>query len=398
MSMDSIKQLDELLKRAGLGKAAEETQEVVKDPVEAQTNVGKEMTEAEDKGDPSYTQAASSEGENLEYIPKVPANEIPVGGTDEAVDVKANGMKITELMDEPKTAGQKALDNLMKSLSKKAEDAKAAKDEVEIKEVGVEGAPVDSAYNLNDAPPCDKEDTAHPEGPKDDLPAGVKEAAMRNIGKIAASLHGIHKYAAIRSQVHDALSKAASVGEVGKTGLPYPTGCQTLVKFASAMKDPAKQGEFLEYMGAIQKNAAFNQMLQKVAMKKRAEDIEAVMGNQGVDEAQAAAMLDQALAEDPELQQELAAELNGEALGALADAEVDNAALEEAAAEAGVTPEDIEELAGEIQEIADEAGVEPEVIAEQLVTELGGDGSAVAEEVPAEEAAEETKTASRRTF
>ena len=396
MSMDSINRLSDLLKEAGLNKTAEETQKVIKDPVAAQTNIGADMTNAEEEGNPNYDQVATPEGKNMDNMPSQPSNAIPAGSTDDPVNTAANGLKITELMDEPKTAGQKAFGNLSWYINKRASGESV---EAIAKQVGVEGGSTDPVYNLNDAPPCDGEETAHPEGPTEDLPAGVKEASMKNIAKIAASLRGINKYAAIRASVHDGLAKAASVGEVGQTGMEFPTGCQTLTKFAAAMNNPAKHGEFMEYMGAIQANPAFQQHLQKIAMIKRAEDVEAVMANQGVGEEQAAAMLDQALAEDPELQQELAAELNGEALGSLADAEVDTAALQEAADEVGVDPEDIAQLAEEIQAIADEAGVEPDEVAETLVEELVGDGS-VADDIPAEEPVE--KTASfhgvRRTF
>lgn len=149
-------------------------------------------------------------------------------------------------------------------------------------------------------------------------------------------------------------------------------------------------------------NPLFNQACEAIAMRKMAEEAEALAEATGVSPEEAGEMLATAVANDPEAAAELEGEVQAEAAGELAAAEdaalAEEAQLSEMAANATanlgveVTPAQMEEALAEVQAYAEANGVDPidliAAAAEEMQAAGGADpeADALAEEILAEAA------------
>ena len=179
----------------------------------------------------------------------------------------------------------------------------------------------------------------------------------------------------------------------------YLTGKEMFAKRAAMMnasEDMLEKAaaDFYGSLPALHANPMFQQVFQKCAAQKMAEDVAAAMEATGApagSEAEIAAALEGAVAEDPELAAELEGEITSDAIDELAMAEEEAAIIDELAAEAGVPPEAIVEAAQLIEEAAAENGMTPDEFAATVEAAMqeGATQEPVTEEPAKEPAAEE---------
>lgn len=179
----------------------------------------------------------------------------------------------------------------------------------------------------------------------------------------------------------------------------FRTGNEVLSKVASCGDNPsAEQQQFIEseLNKLASTNPVFSLLKESIMMEKFASDIAELAAAEGISEDEAAAVLDEAAAANPEMIQEVEDEATGEALSDLAIAEEEAAMMEDglgqlamnasAATGMDVTPEDIDAALDDVVMQAEELGVDPleliAVAAEEL--EGGVDGEAPSEEAMAE--------------
>lgn len=173
----------------------------------------------------------------------------------------------------------------------------------------------------------------------------------------------------------------------------YLTGTEMFAKKAAMMnasEDMLEKAaaDFYGSLPALHANPMFQQVFQKCAAQKMAEDVAAAMEATGApegSEAEIAAALEGAVAEDPELAAELEGEITSDAIDELAMAEEEAAVIDELAAEAGVEPEAIIEAAQLIEEAAAENGMTPDEFAAVVEEEMNGGEEPMEEEPAAEE-------------
>lgn len=168
-----------------------------------------------------------------------------------------------------------------------------------------------------------------------------------------------------------AKAEAQAKTEEKQQEVEYLTGKEMFAKKA-AMMDASEDmlekaaADFYGSLPALHANPMFQKVFQKCAAQKMAEDVAAAMEATGApagSEAEIAAALEGAVAEDPELAAELEGEITSDAIDELAMAEEEAAVIDELAAEAGVPPEAIVEAARLIEEAAAENGMTPDEFA-----------------------------------
>lgn len=177
--------------------------------------------------------------------------------------------------------------------------------------------------------------------------------------------------------------------QMRKQASEFVSGKEVMDKIAS-LNENSTDDELQDVQASIIKlastNPLFNICRERIMMDKMAADIVETAEATGATPEEAAAVLDAAAAENPEMMAQLEDEANAAAVEETADteaaAEEGAASLEALAANASenlgveVTPDDMLNAAMEVVDQADELGVEPEDIitaaAEQMASE-GGD-------------------------
>lgn len=191
--------------------------------------------------------------------------------------------------------------------------------------------------------------------------------------------------------------QAVAKSEIRKTAAYYrenpPTATETMHKIAALTnsKDPAEQEALaqdieVDFVKLASYNPLFRNACEYVKMRKIAEEIDALAQAQGVSPEAAAAALDEAMAADPQAQEEFENEVQGDALSELAGAENATAdlmsGLDDAAAQASeltgieITPDDLIQAANDVVEQADALGVEPEALIQAAAEEIAQSGDA----------------------
>lgn len=295
------------------------------------------------------------------------------------------------------------LTNLLnrQGLGKIAEDVSTIKDP----EAGQNGEGAKQQAELENAPaiaPIDSnvsENTTMTEGITNenhtngtDESANTQEVGMKvQTAQESASKEASVGYAFARGLVNKTASVMAKKAEEESDELKYITGTEMLAKKAAMMNADADNieaaaADFYGSLPALHANPMFQQVFQKCAAQKMAEDVAAAMEATGApegSEAEIAAALEGAVAEDPELAAELEGEITSDAIDELAGAEEEAAVIEELANEVGVPPEAIIEAAELIEAAAEENGMTPDEFAEAVEMSMA---EAPAEEAPVEEA------------
>ena len=113
----------------------------------------------------------------------------------------------------------------------------------------------------------------------------------------------------------------------------------------------------------------FAQTRDQYIMQKKAEEVDALAAEAGISPDDAAAAMDAAVAANPEMEEELVSEANGEAIADLANAEQEVGELTDGAQMLAdgasqvlgeeVSPDDIADALGDVEAMADEMGVDP---------------------------------------
>lgn len=188
------------------------------------------------------------------------------------------------------------------------------------------------------------------------------------------------------------VNKTASVMQKSEE-VDYLTGIEMFAKKAAMMNASedtieAAANDFYSNLPNLHANPMFQAVFQKCAAQKMAEDVAAAMEATGApagSEAEIAAALEGAVAEDPELAAELEGEITSDAIDELAMAEEEAAVIDQLAAEAGVSPEDIMEAAELIDQAAAENGMSPEEFATTIDAVMQEDAAGTEQEQPAAE-------------
>lgn len=191
--------------------------------------------------------------------------------------------------------------------------------------------------------------------------------------------------------------QAVAKSEMKKTAAYYrenpPTATETMNKIAAltTISNPSQQQALAQDIAVdFVKLAAYNPLFRNacayVKMNKIAEEIDALAEAQGVAPEEAAAALDEAMAADPQAQEEFENEVQGDALSELANAEASTedflGGLDDAAAQASeltgieITPDDLIQAANDVVEQADALGVEPEALIQAAAEEMAQGGDA----------------------
>lgn len=191
--------------------------------------------------------------------------------------------------------------------------------------------------------------------------------------------------------------QAVAKSEMKKTAAYYrenpPTATETMNKIAvlTTISNPSQQQALAQDIAVdFVKLAAYNPLFRNacayVKMNKIAEEIDALAEAQGVAPEEAAAALDEAMAADPQAQEEFENEVQGDALSELANAEASTedflGGLDDAAAQASeltgieITPDDLIQAANDVVEQADALGVEPEALIQAAAEEMAQGGDA----------------------
>lgn len=295
------------------------------------------------------------------------------------------------------------LTNLLnrQGLGKVAEDVSTIKDPEE----GQKGEGAKQQVELENAPaiaPIDSnvsENTTMTEGITNenhingtDGSANTQEVGMKvQTAQESASKEASVGYAFARGLVNKTASAIVENKAVDNQEMDYLTGSEMFAKKAAMMSADADTieaaaADFYGSLPALHANPMFQAVFQKCAAQKMAEDVAAAMEATGApagSEAEIAAALEGAVAEDPELAAELEGEITSDAIDELAGAEEEAAVIEELANEVGVPPEAIVEAADLIEQAAAENGMTPDEFAEAVETAMS---EGAAEEAPVEAA------------
>lgn len=237
-----------------------------------------------------------------------------------------------------------------------------------------------------------------------DLQGGTQEsinkdpASILNVTKMDSDT--VKKSASLSARIARNLQDNLMAKQASAQVVDTPaTGIGVMRKIAALNETPTQ-----ELLASIESdlrklaatNPLFNQACEAVAMRKLAEEAEALAEATGATPEEASQMLGEAIASDPEAASELQGEIEAEAAGELADAEA--AALQEeddlanmaanATANLGVevTPEQMEEAIAEVEAYAEANGVDPIDLIAAAAEEMQG---AEAEDPEADAMAEE---------
>lgn len=223
---------------------------------------------------------------------------------------------------------------------------------------------------------------------------GTEIKNMDTTGASQGTPAQVAKVAALRTKlsacVGNEMRKAAAYQEAQDNQFVSATEVMSKVAALTQAKDEATAdliaGDIEQDFRKLAKaNPLFGPACEYVAMRKMASEIEALAEAEGIPEEQAAAALDEAMANDPAAQEEFNNEVEGEALSELAGAEQEAeaimAGLDDTAAQVSeivgepVTGEDLLMAIENVAEKAEELGVEPEVLIQQAAEEMLGAGA-----------------------
>ena len=152
----------------------------------------------------------------------------------------------------------------------------------------------------------------------------------------------------------------------------FLTATDAYIKIASLGPRPSEEDQ-ADAKGLIEKlasvNPVFAQTRDQYIMQKKAEEVDALAAEAGISPDDAAAAMDAAVAANPEMEEELVSEANGEAIADLANAEQEVGELTDGAQVLAdgasqvlgeeVSPDDIADALGDVEAMADEMGVDP---------------------------------------
>ena len=172
------------------------------------------------------------------------------------------------------------------------------------------------------------------------------------------------------------------------------TGTEAMQRIASCIQK-STDADLQEAQNTIVKlaseNPVFNICRERCMQVKMAEDVAALADAEGIAPEEAAAMLDEQVAENPEMAEEINDEATAEAVSDLADAEAatgelidDVDAMAANASEAlgrEVTPEEIIDAADTVVAQADELGIEPEALLQAALDQMTSDSDVSEDDV-----------------
>ena len=165
---------------------------------------------------------------------------------------------------------------------------------------------------------------------------------------------------------------------------PFCTATDVYIKIASlgprsSEEDQAAARGLIEKLASV--NPVFAQTRDQYIMQKKAEEVDALAAEAGISPDDAAAAMDAAVAANPDMEEELVSEANGEAIADLANAEQEVGELTGGAQMLAdgasqvlgeeVSADDIADALGDVEAMADEMGVDPMDLIVAAAQEIG---------------------------
>ena len=164
----------------------------------------------------------------------------------------------------------------------------------------------------------------------------------------------------------------------------FLTATDAYIKIASLGPRPSEEDQaaakgLIEKLASV--NPVFAQTRDQYIMQKKAEEVDALAAEAGISPDDAAAAMDAAVAANPEMEEELISEANGEAIADLAGAEQEVGELTDGAQMLAdgasqvlgeeVSADDIADALGDVEAMADEMGVDPMDLIVAAAQEIG---------------------------
>lgn len=165
---------------------------------------------------------------------------------------------------------------------------------------------------------------------------------------------------------------------------PFCTATDVYIKIASLGPRPSEEDQaaargLIEKLASV--NPVFAQTRDQYIMQKKAEEVDALAAEAGISPDDAAAAMDAAVAANPDMEEELISEANGEAIADLANAEQEVGELTDGAQMLAdgasqvlgeeVSADDIADALGDVEAMADEMGVDPMDLIVAAAQEIG---------------------------
>lgn len=166
--------------------------------------------------------------------------------------------------------------------------------------------------------------------------------------------------------------QAAAQAAAQEAADPFCTATDVYIKIASLGPRPTEEDQaaaknLIEKLASV--NPVFAQTRDQYIMQKKAEEVEALAEEAGISPDDAAAAMDAAVEANPEMEEELVSEANGEAIADLAGAEQEVGELTDGAQmladgaaqvlQEDVSADDIADALSDVDQMAEEMGVDP---------------------------------------
>lgn len=164
----------------------------------------------------------------------------------------------------------------------------------------------------------------------------------------------------------------------------FCTATDVYIKIASLGPRPSEEDQaaakgLIEKLASV--NPVFAQTRDQYIMQKKAEEVDALAAEAGISPDDAAAAMDAAVDANPDMEEELISEANGEAIADLAGAEQEVGELTDGAQMLAdgasqvlgeeVSADDIADALGDVEAMADEMGVDPMDLIVAAAQEIG---------------------------
>ena len=166
--------------------------------------------------------------------------------------------------------------------------------------------------------------------------------------------------------------KAAAAPAKQEKEPEFLTATDVYIKIASLGPRPSEEDQaaakgLIEKLASV--NPVFAQTRDQYIMRKKAEEVEALAAESGISPDDAAAAMDAAVAANPDMEEELVSEANGEAIADLANAEQEVGELTEGAQMLAdgasqvlgedISPDQMADALGDVAALAEEMNVDP---------------------------------------
>lgn len=179
-------------------------------------------------------------------------------------------------------------------------------------------------------------------------------------------------FAEVLKNIQQKKAAAAPAKQEKEKEPEFLTATDVYIKIASLGPRPSEEDQaaakgLIEKLASV--NPVFAQTRDQYIMRKKAEEVEALAAESDISPEDAAAAMDAAVAANPDMEEELVSEANGEAIADLANAEQEVGELTEGAQMLAdgasqvlgedISPDQMAAALGDVAELAEEMNVDP---------------------------------------